>query len=135
VVKAELTRLHPGKIVILGGASAVSDAVSAALQAYTTGTVTRVSGVDRFATSAAISAADFAPGVPVAYIANGYNFPDALSGAPVAGIKGGPVLLVEPGSVPDVVKAELTRLHPGKIIILGGVSAVSDLVSQELFSY
>jgi putative cell wall-binding protein len=135
VVKAELTRLNPGKIVILGGASAVSDAVSAALQAYTTGTVTRVSGVDRFATSAAISAADFAPGVPVAYIANGYNFPDALSGAPVAGIKGGPVLLVEPGSVPDVVKAELTRLHPGKIIILGGVSAVSDLVSQELFSY
>ncbi len=135
VIKTELARLNPGKIIILGGTSVVSDAVSVALETYTAGTVTRVSGVDRFATSAAISAADFAPGVPVAYIANGYNFPDALSGAPVAGINKSPVLLVEPGSIPDVIKAELTRLHPGKIIILGGTSAVSDLVSQELFSY
>jgi hypothetical protein len=135
VVKAELKRLHPGKIVILGGTAVVSGVVSAALRVYTTGAVTRLSGADRFATSAAISAANFAAGVPVVYIANGFNFPDALSGAPVAGIKGGPVLLVGRNWIPDVVKAELTRLHPGKIVILGGTGVVSDLVSQQLFSY
>ncbi|MUN07081.1 hypothetical protein GLX25_08110, partial [Agromyces luteolus] len=49
------------------------------------GSTSRISGADRYATSAAISAKSFEPGVPVVYIANGTNFPDALSGAPVAG--------------------------------------------------
>ena len=52
--------------------------------------VTRLAGDDRYATSAAISASQFQPGVPVAYIASGLNFPDALSGAPLAGLAGGP---------------------------------------------
>ncbi|MBC7590211.1 MAG: carboxypeptidase regulatory-like domain-containing protein, partial [Salinibacterium sp.] len=77
--------------------------------------VSLLAGVDRFATSAAISAATFAPGVPVAYVANGYGFPDALSGAAAAGTLGGPVLLTAPGELPGVIAAELTRLNPAKI--------------------
>ncbi|MBW9095729.1 carboxypeptidase regulatory-like domain-containing protein, partial [Microbacterium jejuense] len=42
-------------------------------------TVERTAGVDRYATSAAVSAATFEPGTPVAYLANGEKFPDALS--------------------------------------------------------
>ncbi|WP_299446752.1 DUF4832 domain-containing protein, partial [uncultured Phycicoccus sp.] len=48
--------------------------------------VLRLSGSDRYAASAAISAETFLPGVPVAYVATGSKFPDALSGAPAAGV-------------------------------------------------
>ncbi|WP_170133059.1 GH25 family lysozyme, partial [Arthrobacter livingstonensis] len=41
--------------------------------------VSRVAGADRYAVSAAVSKATFAPGVSVAYIASGAVFPDALS--------------------------------------------------------
>ena len=48
-------------------------------------TVDRLFGADRYATSAAISADGFAPGAPVAFVATGEDFPDALSGAAAAG--------------------------------------------------
>ncbi|MBX9471218.1 cell wall-binding repeat-containing protein [Microcella sp.] len=134
-VQAELTRLAPGAIVILGGSGIVSDEVATALQSSTSGSVTRLAGPDRYATSAAISAANFAPGVPVVYIASGEGFPDALSGAAVAGMQEVPVLLVRRDSIPDEVIAELTRLAPAKIVILGGTGVVSELVSQQLYSY
>jgi putative cell wall-binding protein len=133
-IQGELARLHPAKIVVLGGTSAVNDAVAAQLATYTANPgapVTRSSGIDRYATSAAISAANVASPAPVVYIANGSNFPDALSGAPVAGTRGAPVLLVSAGAIPDVIKSELTRLQPSKIVVLGGANAVStDLQNQ-----
>ena len=135
VIQAELKRLRPARIVILGGSGTVSDTVKAGLRPYTTGSVTRLAGSDRYATSAAISAATFAPGAPVAYIAVGGNFPDALSGAPAGGVKGGPVLLVAQTSIPGVIQAELARLRPGRIVILGGGGTVSDSVAKALNGY
>ncbi|WP_179691872.1 cell wall-binding repeat-containing protein, partial [Salinibacterium xinjiangense] len=135
VIQAELTRLKPGRIVVLGGTNAMSDNVLRALAASTGGTVSRLSGVDRFATSAAISAASFSPGVPIVYIANGYNFPDALSAAPAAGKDGAPVLLSPPEGIPSVIQAELTRLKPGRIVVLGGTNAMSDNVAQNLAGF
>lgn len=130
----ELQRLNPGEIVILGGTGVVSSAVEAALAGYTTGAVTRLSGLDRYATAAAISEATFSPGVPVAYVATGLNFPDALAGGPVAALAGGPILLVG-STVPQATKTELTRLNPGKIVILGGIGAVSSAIQTELAGY
>ncbi|GAA1920990.1 hypothetical protein GCM10009775_11850 [Microbacterium aoyamense] len=128
---AELDRLKPHKIVVLGGKAAVSDAVATQAGAYTSGSVTRHAGASRFATAAQISAKTFSPGVPVTYIANGYGFPDALSGAAVAGARGGPVLLTGPQTMPDAILAELERLDPEKVVILGGEGAVSpDVMSQ-----
>ncbi len=59
-------------------------------------TASREAGADRYATSAAVSAATFAPGVPVVYIASGTGFADALSGSAAAGAGHGPLLLVTP---------------------------------------
>ena len=134
-VAAELGRLKPGRIVVLGGASVVSSGVQAALAGYTAGTVTRIAGIDRYATAAAISAAHFDPGVPVAYIATGDNYPDALSGAVAAALGPGPLLLVAGGTIPPVVATELTRLKPGRIVILGGVAVVSAGLQARLASY
>ena len=131
-IQAELTRLNPGRIVVLGGTGVVSDTVMTALTAYTSGGVTRLAGSDRFATSAAISAATFAPGLDVVYIANGLDFPDALSGAAAAGANGGPVLLVLPTAIPAPIRTELTRLNPARIVVLGGTGVVSDAVKSAL---
>ncbi len=131
----ELRRLHPASIVVLGGTGAVSASVFAALQTYTSGSVTRIAGADRYATSAAISKSGYDPGVPVAYIATGANFPDALAGAALAASTGGPVLLVSPTGIPSSIATELRRLRPGKIVIFGGSGAVSAQTAQALAAY
>ncbi len=113
----------------------MSDGVKNDLAAYTTGTVTRLAGSDRYATAAAISAATFAPGVSIAYIATGLNFPDALAGAAAAGSQGAPVLLVGQDDIPDATAAELVRLHPGRIVVLGASGVVSDGVASSLQTY
>ncbi|MCS5722115.1 cell wall-binding repeat-containing protein [Herbiconiux sp. CPCC 203407] len=129
-VKAELDRLNPQKIVVLGGIDTISAAVVNAVKPY--GTTSRVSGADRYATSAAISASVFAPNAPVVYVASGLTFPDALSGGAVAGRLGAPVLLVSQNSVPAVIATELARLKPAKIVVLGGTATVSESVKATL---
>lgn len=92
----------------------------------------RYQGEDRYATSARISAASFAPGVSVAYVASGAVFADALSGAAAAGHQSSPVLLTRPDSLPSVIADEITRLQPRSIVVLGGEQAVSADVSTAL---
>ncbi len=132
----ELDRLNPGRIVVLGGPGVISETVSTALKQYaTTGEVRRLAGEDRYSTAAAISADAFAAGVPVAYIATGANFPDALAGVAAAGVEGGPILLVSTDSVPAATAAELQRLGPGQIVVLGGTGVVSTAVATALQAY
>ena len=98
--------------------------------------VGRLAGPDRFSTAAAVSVATFGPGVPVVYIANAYNFPDALAGAAAAGTAVGPVLLAAPtGPLHPATAAELARLKPGRIVVLGSAGVVSDAVHASLGAY
>jgi spore germination protein YaaH/putative cell wall-binding protein len=131
----ELTRLHPARIVVLGGTGAVSASVATTLKKYTVGTVERWYGRDRFATAAAISRNTFSPGVPVAFVATGLNYPDALAGAASAGKLGGPILLVSTTSIPKATATELTRLAPARIVVLGSTSVVSASVATNLQKY
>jgi putative cell wall-binding protein len=82
-----------------------------------------------------VSAATFAPGVPVVFIAAGQNFPDALAGGAAAAAEGSPVLLVRQNSIPALVATELDRLNPGRIVVLGGPAIVSDAVKTALGAY
>ena len=132
---AELLRLQPGAIVVAGGTGVVSSAVASALDAYTAGSVTRLAGANRYATSAAMSAGSFDPGVPVAYVATGSNFPDALAAAAAAGHLDGPLLLVTASSIPPEVAAELSRLKPARIVIAGGTAVVGNAVMAALDAY
>lgn len=129
----ELARLRPARIVVLGGSAVVSDAVVSELRAYaTSGDVTRIAGADRYATAARISAATFAPAPPVAYVATGLDFADALAGGVAAGRQKGPMLLVRGTSIPEVAAAELRRLKPARIVVLGGSSVISEGVAAAL---
>ena len=132
----ELARLKPAAIKVVGGTSMVSDGVLASLRAYaTTGDVSRLAGANRYATAAAISRDTFTGGVPVVYVATGENFPDALAGVAAAGSDGGPVLLTGRDTVPGDTAVELGRLRPGRIVVLGGTSVISDGVVATLRGY
>ena len=134
---AELDRLKPGRIILLGGPGVLSDAVLDAVRPYaTSGRVDRLAGSNRFQTAAAISATTFAPGVAVAYVAYAANFPDALAAAAAAGTVKGPVLLASSALPLDpATAAELDRLKPGRIILLGGPGVLSDAVEQAVLSH
>ncbi|MCV0377497.1 S8 family serine peptidase [Microbacterium sp.] len=132
--RAELTRLKPAQIVVLGGPSAIADRVVTDLRAYTAGTVSRVWGADRYATAAAISAATFTSS-SVAYVATGENFPDALGAGAVAAARKAPLLLVRAGGIPAETTAELARLKPSTIVIVGSTGAVSNGVAAALAAH
>ena len=135
VVKTELTRLKPDKIIIAGGTSVVSASVATQLDPYTSGPVVRQSGGDRYATAAAISAATFDPGAPVAYVATGLNFPDALAAGPAAAVRGAPTILVRAGSIPSPSAIELERLDPARIYVAAGPLIIGGAVQAQLLEY
>jgi hypothetical protein len=93
--------------------------------------VTRVAGADRDATAVAVSDADFAPqSAGAVVLARNDDYPDALTGGPLAAASGGPLLLTAPGSLDPSVAAELARVLPkgGPVYLLGGTSALSTSV-------
>ncbi len=94
--------------------------------------IERVAGENRYATTAKISQAAYPSGADVIYVANGEAFPDALSAGPAAAFEGGPLLLVRPTSVPAEISAEITRLNPSRIVVVGGTPSVSDAVYTTL---
>jgi putative cell wall-binding protein len=129
---AELRNLGPSQIIVMGGAGAVSDAVVAQLGTYAA-SVRRIAGADRYATAVALSAATFAPdSVTSVYVATGGSYPDGLAAGPVAGRNGGPLLLVGTNTLPASVAAELRRLDPTNVVILGGIGAVSEAVRNQI---
>ncbi len=131
---AEVERLAPQEIVVLGGAGAVSDGVVTALEQLVGpgGTVTRVAGGDRYATATAVSGRYAVPGVDTVFLASGTNFPDALAAGAPAARDGSPILLTRPDSLPPVTRAELLRLDPARVVVLGGTGAVSAAVETEV---
>lgn len=87
--------------------------------------VERLAGGNRFATAVAVSRAQYPDGAPLAFIATGANYADALSiSAAASGV--GPVLLVERDRLPTETADELSRLSPFGIIVVGGTAAISE---------
>lgn len=121
---AELVRLAPDQVVVVGGTTAISESVAQDVAATTGAVVTRVSGPDRYATSAAVSADAFPTGAPTVYVATGADFPDALALAAASGSALGPVLLVPEDGVPLSISTELRRLDPDRVVLAGGLQAV-----------
>ncbi|GAA1172275.1 hypothetical protein GCM10009584_11510 [Ornithinimicrobium humiphilum] len=130
-VRGELDRLRPQTVVVVGGELAVSEQVAAAAGAYGADVV-RISGADRYATSAAVAAEFFPTPTDHALLANGLNFPDALASGPVAAHYQSPVLLTRPGGLPASVLGAVVDLRAQEITIAGGYGAVSGAVQEQL---
>ncbi|MGV8896783.1 MAG: cell wall-binding repeat-containing protein [Rhodoglobus sp.] len=97
-------------------------------------TTSRIQGVDRYETAVKVSQSR-GNTANVVYIASGENYPDALSAAPAATVLNGPLLLVGRDQLPSVVSAELTRLHPSKIVVVGSEDAVGADVFAQLSTF
>ena len=133
--RTEIQRLRPQRIVVLGGTGAISASVQSQLHTLAPGGASRLAGDDRYETAAVVSRATFGQGVPVAYIATGADYPDALGAVPAAGVEGGPILLVRPNGVPGATRTELARLRPQRIVVLGGTGAINATVASQLQAY
>jgi putative cell wall-binding protein len=133
VVAEELRRLSPEHVVVLGGAGAVRDDVAAEIRRATGAEVSRVAGGDRFDTAARV--AGTFEGAGTVFVATGEDFPDALAAGPAAARLRGPVLLVARDLVPAPVDAQLRRLGPRHIELIGGTGAVSARVAEQLAAY
>lgn len=129
--ESELRRLGPFEVFVLGGDTAVSDEVVARLRQMTGATVQRLAGENRYQTAVAASRAGV-DRATVIYVAAGDRFADALAGAAAAGVRGTGILLVGRDGVPDVVLNEIRRLDPERILILGGLSSVSEDIARRL---
>jgi putative cell wall-binding protein len=129
---AELQRLDPQRIYVLGGTAVINASVASALDQYTTGPVTRLAGADRFATAAAIIRHFWTTKSATGYVASGVNFPDALSGGAVAGKQGVPLFLSGQSDVSLFTGQEVLRLSPRRLTMLGGTAALSSAVSTRL---
>jgi putative cell wall-binding protein len=97
--------------------------------------VDRLSGDDRFVSSATVAEDAFTPPVPVAILATGGGFADALAAGPAGAHLRGPVLLTTRDRLPGSVANELARLRPLRIVVLGGTAAIGDTVLREAGRY
>jgi putative cell wall-binding protein len=133
-VEAELIRLAPAKVVVVGSASVIDDAVVTQVTAdLAPGTViTRIAGSDVYDTAAALSALAFAGGAGTVVVASGQDFPDAIVAGPVAAKLRGPLLLTQTAGLPASVAAEITRLSPAGVVIIGGTTQVSEAVAAAI---
>ena len=87
-------------------------------------TIGRIEGLNRFETAAKVSKETYEEAETVV-IARGLDFPDALSGAPLAYQLKAPILLAKTNDLPKETAKEMERLNAKKAIILGGVNAIS----------
>jgi 5'-nucleotidase / UDP-sugar diphosphatase len=111
--------------IVAGGTAAVSETVFAKLSE-----ATRYSGADRYATAAKI-ATELSPSERV-FVANGWNFPDALAGSVLAAKEDAAMLLIATDKLPDVTTEAIKEINGKEFSVLGGTAAVSDEVMSKL---
>ncbi|NQX34912.1 cell wall-binding repeat-containing protein [Herbiconiux sp. VKM Ac-2851] len=135
-----LKELRPKRVIILGGAAAVSEAVARSIEDVTGVKPERIGGPDRYAVSRALASSPLS-GAPAQriYIATGRDFPDALGATSVAAKQNGVTLLVD-GKASELTPAERTSLtslakRPGvEAVVVGGPSAISPSLEAAISS-
>lgn len=95
----------------------------------------RIAYADRYGTAVEVSKEAYPDGgAQAVVIANGSDacFPDALTAAALGGLAEGPVLLTLKDELPNVTLAEIKRLKPKIVYIVGGHQSVSLAVEEKL---
>ncbi len=126
-VAGELDRLGVHRVVLLGGAAALSEAVEDELSRRYT--VDRVAGADRYATAAA--AAALVPPSDTAVVVTGRTPADALAFGPLAARGPHPILLVD-RTLSPAVRDVLGDRSPARVVVAGGAGAIPEAVVTEL---
>lgn len=137
-VQAEISRLKPKKIIILGAEGAVSKNVEAALIekcGISAQSIDRIGGAGRYETAALIAQRSGKSPTGYAIIAWGENYPDALAAASFSAYKSIPILLVQQNIIPEEVKKVLKSSDITRSIIVGGSDVVPSGIKDWLDSH
>ncbi len=67
-------------------------------------------------------------------VASGENFPDAISASSLSGALNVPIVLTNSNSLPSSIAKQISKINPSEIIIIGGSSAISQSVENEIQS-
>ncbi|WP_045576849.1 cell wall-binding repeat-containing protein, partial [Desulfosporosinus sp. I2] len=126
--KNQLTRLRVKTVILIGGTGVISSVVEQSIKNMGI-EVSRIAGSDKYETSVKIAQAMGQFGQAV--IASGETFPDALSIAPIAAVKGIPILLTPKDTLPASVKTYLLK-NIQSTYVVGGTGVVSDTVFKQL---
>lgn len=137
-VEKELDRLNAKKVYLLGGSNAISKNVEEEIKklGYQ---VERIGGKNRYETAAKIAKSVKDQTSSHAFIVLGVMenpndaLADALAIGPVSARDKSPVFLVNTNSVPSETRQALTDLKIKSVTIIGGLSAVSPIVSIDLY--
>lgn len=129
-VLAELRRLKPERVYIMGNEGAVTAAVEAKIRAEVR-EVERVAGENRYDTAYVLST-KVGEARRFAFVVSGEDFPDAIAVAPVANLRSVPVILTTQASLHEAARRALDQLDVQRVYIVGGTAAVSEQVEAEL---
>lgn len=110
------------RTIIVGSSDVISEAVKSQVKSPI-----RYGGSNRFDTNLKIVSALFDGKNGQAYMATGYNFADALTGAVLAAKNGAPLLLTYPNQIPDPIKNAIVTKKLHSYNLLGG----SDVIGVE----
>lgn len=135
--KAYISSNQPTMVYIVGGASVVSQAVEAQIKELApNAAVKRLAGNDRFDTAGAVLN-EFSANPNTIYLANGYDYRDAIAGSALAAKTGDPVLLIDPSlnTLPPAIKTYLTKVRDAgnypTVRALGGSVVVPDSLIKQ----
>ena len=127
----------PSAVYVVGGRGVVSDVVVQQIESATGKTAKRISGKDRYETSAAVFDVFFKDrsfGAP--FIASGADYPDALAAAAAGGALKRPVVLVpgtsKSGSLPSSVAKTIKAKGVKSVVLVGGTGAISSTVASNV---
>jgi putative cell wall-binding protein len=134
---AEIKRLKPGVVYILGSTWSIDSKVAAAIQALGP-RVVRVTGADRYALASRVAtigvglARSRGVAVDTAYLVNGLDYPDAFATSALAVKSSRPILCASAVSLPASTRAALAEMNIKNVVIVGSTATIGSGVEQVL---
>lgn len=126
----EITLLLALTVLAALAASPPVDAQTAAGEE--SGLTNRIGGASRVETAVELSRSSYPEGTDAVVIARSDAYPDALAGGPLARALNAPLLLSSPTTLSPETAAEVRRLDPTEVILLGGPVALAEDVVGDL---
>lgn len=129
---AYLETIRPSKIYIIGGTGAVNQNIQNALSKYAG--VTRISGANRYETSANLAKAFYPSGGKTVLLVYGKNFPDGLCAGPIANKLKAPLLLAtDSASNNAYAKSYAQKGGCNNVFVFGGKTLISDASAKAMY--
>lgn len=132
--KAMLSNIQPSQVYVIGGTGSVSDAVVSEVKTLVPSLaddkIVRVAGQTRYDTSLEICKY-FNLDTDSAVLANGENFPDALSGSALASKLSAPIILTNGQDLTNQ-QVFIDSKNYKNLILLGGLGSIDLLIEYSL---